>query len=59
MPIYQYKCKKCGHVFDGVYSVDKRETPLKEKCPECKSKKCIEIVIGAVANFWKCAKSTL
>ena len=34
MPIYEYKCNKCG-VFEAMQGI--REAPLK-KCPTCKSK---------------------
>jgi putative FmdB family regulatory protein len=34
MPIYEYKCHKCG-VFEAMQGI--KETPLK-KCPTCKSK---------------------
>lgn len=33
MPLYDYKCKKCGHVFEIKQSM--KEEPLKF-CPECK-----------------------
>ena len=34
MPIYEYKCSKCG-VFEAMQGI--KEAPLK-KCPTCKSK---------------------
>jgi putative FmdB family regulatory protein len=34
MPIYEYKCNKCG-VFEAIQGI--KESPLK-KCPTCKSK---------------------
>lgn len=38
MPIYEYRCQKCGHVFDkfvrGTSSVSEVE------CPECHSRDC-------------------
>jgi putative FmdB family regulatory protein len=34
MPIYEYKCNKCG-VFEAMQGI--REAPLR-KCPTCKSK---------------------
>ncbi len=33
MPHYDYKCKKCGHVFEVFQKIT--DEPLKE-CPECK-----------------------
>ncbi len=32
MPIYEYKCKKCGHRFEKI---QKFSDPLVKKCPEC------------------------
>ena len=32
MPIYEYECKNCGHVFDVLQKMS--ENPLTE-CPEC------------------------
>jgi putative FmdB family regulatory protein len=32
MPIYEYQCKSCGHVFDALQKLS--DKPLKE-CPEC------------------------
>jgi len=33
MPTYDYKCSKCGHVFEIFHSI--KDHSLKE-CPECK-----------------------
>lgn len=40
MPIYEYRCIKCGHVFDVIQSVS--DAPLTD-CPECDGKveKCV------------------
>jgi putative FmdB family regulatory protein len=32
MPLYDYKCKKCGHIFEVQQSM--KDAPLK-KCPKC------------------------
>lgn len=32
MPLYDYKCKKCGHIFEVQQSM--KDEPLK-KCPKC------------------------
>lgn len=34
MPLYEYKCVKCGHRFEKIESVD---ASAKKKCPECGS----------------------
>ncbi len=32
MPLYEYKCKKCGHRFEKI---QKFSDPPVKKCPEC------------------------
>ncbi len=32
MPLYEYKCRKCGHRFEKIESVSASE---KKKCPKC------------------------
>jgi len=32
MPLYEYQCKKCGHVFEKI---QKFSDTLVKKCPEC------------------------
>jgi putative FmdB family regulatory protein len=33
MPTYQYKCKKCKHIFEAMH----RYIETISECPECKS----------------------
>lgn len=35
MPLYEYKCSKCGHRFEKIESVGASET---KKCPKCGAK---------------------
>lgn len=38
MPIFEYKCKECGHRFEELIGVTEPEgSPL---CPKCESEKC-------------------
>jgi putative FmdB family regulatory protein len=41
MPTYQYRCEKCGHVFDHVEHVEAHAAHLREaadlRCPKCGS----------------------
>jgi len=37
VPIFEYKCQKCGAEFDELDSVDNRDKP--HKCPKCGSRK--------------------
>jgi putative FmdB family regulatory protein len=38
MPVYQFACTKCNHVFDQYLKIEERELPTKDKCPNCKKK---------------------
>ncbi len=33
MPIFEFKCLQCGHIFEMLFRVSKEETHL--VCPEC------------------------
>jgi putative FmdB family regulatory protein len=35
MPTYDYRCRKCGHVFELFHSI-KDDTP--KRCPKCKGR---------------------
>lgn len=45
MPTYEYRCKKCGHIFDRVEHLAEHATahPL---CPKCQGKQ-VEPVLTA------------
>ena len=34
MPIYEYRCRKCGNDFEVIHKADEKEPP----CPKCESK---------------------
>ena len=38
MPLFEFSCKKCGHVFEELLSKTELEN-LKLKCPACASKR--------------------
>lgn len=46
MPTYEYKCKKCGKLFELFHSINGKP----EGCPKCGSKS-LEIQISATAGF--------
>jgi putative FmdB family regulatory protein len=37
MPIYEFKCGKCEHIFEVMGSYEERDKP--QRCPKCGSKK--------------------
>ena len=44
MPIYEYQCQACGHVFEAIQKM--ADEPLK-KCPECNKLKLTKLVSAA------------
>lgn len=48
MPLYDYKCSKCGHVFEVMQKIS--DEPLKY-CPECKGN--IRRLISAAGIVFK------
>jgi len=35
MPLYEFVCTKCEHVFDEFLSIDNRHKPTEYPCPSC------------------------
>lgn len=48
MPVYEFKCQKCGEVFSLVMSVKEHESK-KIKCEKCKSLKVKPVYSGFFA----------
>ena len=48
MPIYEYECKKCGHLFEVIQKIS--DGPIK-KCEKCKGK--VERLISSPAIQFK------
>jgi putative FmdB family regulatory protein len=48
MPLYEYKCKKCGHQFEKIQKFSDR---MVKKCPECGG--MVEQMISAPAVQFK------
>jgi putative FmdB family regulatory protein len=45
MPVYEYECKKCGHQFSVVLSMEAHEHDKdKVRCPKCNSKEVKHLV---------------
>ena len=45
MPLYEYKCEKCGHKFEKI---EKYSAPETRKCPKCGAKAHREISSSAI-----------
>ena len=48
MPLYEYRCTKCGHRFEKIR---KFSDPLVKKCPKCKGK--VEQLLSSPAIHFK------
>ena len=46
MPIYEFKCNNCGHVFDIVESLQEHDKH-NEKCPKCEGKDIERVLSSA------------
>lgn len=46
MPLYEYVCESCHHIWDTFSSVDDRLQPTYEPCPKCDAHK-VRINFGA------------
>lgn len=45
MPVYEYRCEKCGHLFERTESMAQHEK-AHPRCPECRSPR-VQRVFGA------------
>ncbi len=50
MPMYEYQCKKCKHIFEKIMQYS--DKPLKN-CPDCGAKNSLEQTISAPAFQFK------
>ncbi|MCK4719554.1 zinc ribbon domain-containing protein [bacterium] len=41
MPVYEYQCKKCGHVFERIHGIGEHK---KYRCPDCSSSSTQKII---------------
>jgi putative FmdB family regulatory protein len=46
MPTYDYECGECGHTFEMVLPIPKKDKPTSSNCPVCGEKK-VKKIIGA------------
>ncbi len=45
MPLYAYKCAKCGHEYEKI---EKLDAPPRQKCPQCKGRAERQLTAPAV-----------
>jgi len=46
MPSYDYKCKSCGHTWEEHQSVNARNVPRYNPCPNCNESGSMTIILG-------------
>ena len=54
MPIFEFKCKKCGEVFEALIRSD--EKPV---CPKCKGKRLEKLISTFNAGKEKCSRGKI
>ncbi|MCK7509703.1 MAG: zinc ribbon domain-containing protein [Desulfobacterales bacterium] len=50
MPLYDYECAKCAHVFEVFHKIDEVIDDL--ACPKCKAKRPRKLVSQFKTNQW-------
>ena len=50
MPIYEFECKNCSHVFEWLMKIEENYEEL--ACPTCGVKKLKKLVTPFRTNFW-------
>jgi putative FmdB family regulatory protein len=43
MPLYDYRCDKCGRDFEANVSLKDKEAGVKPHCPSCESQEVIQV----------------
>lgn len=51
MPIYEYQCGKCGHVFEHFTFSEEKDRTM--PCPECRTEGA-ERIISPFSSFFGC-----
>ena len=46
MPLYDYKCKTCNHTWEEQQTIESRNVPRYNPCPECGTSDNIILLIG-------------
>ncbi len=54
MPIFEFKCKKCGEVFELLVRANE-----KPACPKCKGKRLEKLISTFNAGSQKCSRKRL
>jgi putative FmdB family regulatory protein len=44
MPIYEYRCARCGQTFDRLFTSHRKMTEAKVTCPHCNSRRVRRLI---------------
>lgn len=47
MPIYDYECQSCKHVFTDTKRISERKEPESSPCPKCGEMKVQQVILSA------------
>jgi putative FmdB family regulatory protein len=53
MPIYEYRCAACGHVFEETRKIAEYQEPLNNPCPQCQKLGELAIQPGACGLLFR------
>jgi putative FmdB family regulatory protein len=48
MPFYDFRCKRCDHVFTIRASIKEKEAGLKPECPVCRQQETQQVITAGV-----------
>lgn len=57
MPLYNYQCTECLHIFEQAKKISSRDETLEDVCPECKCVGKVTRQVGAPLVAYSIATS--
>ena len=48
MPFYDYRCEKCGEVFEVRASIKEKVAGLKPECPQCHARETRQVITAGL-----------
>lgn len=53
MPVYEFRCKKCGITYDKIAPSNESGSPETMECPDCHSSESVQRIFGKVPVKFK------
>jgi len=57
MPIYEYRCARCGQTFDRLFTSHRKMTEAKVACPYCNSRRVRRLISAPRLRFGDAASA--